>query len=114
MFVRRQGRVIFFSLAVAALLTVCLVRSTATLGESGSALAPFQVVARGFEKPTGLVFHPQGHPEGFLVLSDRKTGVLYRLTQTDSGPFTSEVLFSGLDEPIGVAVDRHGHLHRPA
>src|SRR5437870_9255687 len=90
---------LLYHLGQAALVMLLVVGAPASFGESSSitAQAPFQVVATGFQQPTGLGVHPQG----FLVLTDQKTGVLYRLTPglTASGQpaFTSEVLFAGLD-----------------
>src|SRR5713226_2397680 len=99
------GRTVF-----AVLLLTGLGGASATFSDVAPSGVPFQVVATGFEKPIGLVFHP----DGFLVLSDQKTGVLYRLTPgfTTSGEpaFTSSVVFAGLDEPIGVAIEQAGHL----
>jgi len=90
---------------LAGLLIAGIGGASATFSDEAPSGAPFQIVATGFEKPTGLVVHPQG----FLLLTDRKTGVLYRLTPgftaTGEPAFSSEVLFSGLDEPIGVAVE---------
>jgi glucose/arabinose dehydrogenase len=84
--------------------------ASATFSDEALRGAPLQIVATGFEKPTGLVEHPQG----FLLLTDPETGVLYRLTPgfTTAGEpaFSSEVLFAGLDEPIGVAVEPNEDL----
>jgi len=108
----RHCQFLLTNLGRAGLLVAYLVGIPASFGESTSitAQAPFQVVAKGFEKPTGLV----GDPKGALFLTDSKAGVLYRLTPgfTASGvpAFTSSVVFAGLDEPIGVAIEQAGHL----
>src|SRR5439155_24693090 len=96
----------------AGIIVACLVGIPASFGESTSitAQAPFQVVAKGFEKPPG----PAVDPKGALFLTDSKAGVLYRLTPgfTASGvpAFTSSVVFAGLGEPEVLAVEREGHL----
>jgi sugar lactone lactonase YvrE len=109
---RALRRIEFLGLVSAVLLLTLLAGDPTTSPARTPTGAPFQIVATGLEEPTGLVFHPGG--DGFLVLSDRKTGVLYRftpgVTATGAPAFTSEVLFSGLDEPIAVVVDRDGHL----
>ena len=90
----------------------CVLGAPASFGDSSSitAQAPFQIVATGFEQPTGLVVHPAGD----LFLTDRETGVLYRLTPgfTSSGKadFATSVVFAGLDEPMGVTVEHNGGL----
>src|SRR5437016_1359244 len=99
-------------LGQAALIMLLMVGAPATFGETTAvtANAPFQIVAKGFQQPTGIAVHP----EGFLVLTDHQTGVLYRLrpgfTAAGTPAFTSEVLFAGLDEPLGIAVEPGGHL----
>src|SRR5438093_2752703 len=108
MIVRRAwpfARIHLASTVLAGLLVAGLGGASATFSDETPRRAPFQIIATGFEKPTGLVVHPQG----FLLLTDRETGVLYRLrpgfTTAGKPTFTSEVLFSGLDEPIGGAVE---------
>ncbi len=110
--VGRYCRVFFINLGRTGVLVACLVGAPTTFGDSSSitAQAPYQIVAKGFQKPTGFVVHPQGD----LFFSDRETGVLYRLTPgfTGSGKpaFSTSVVFAGLERPIGVAVEHDGSL----
>lgn len=81
MFVRRAwplARIHLGCTALAGLLVAGLGGASATFSDEAPRGAPFQIVATGFEKPTGLVVHPQG----FLLLTDPKTGVLYRWIST--------------------------------
>ena len=108
----RHCQFLLTNLGRAGIIVACLVGIPASFGESTSitAQAPFQVVAKGFEKPTGLAVDPKGA----FFLTDSKAGVLYRLTPgfTASGvpAFTSSVVFAGLGEPEVLAVEREGHL----
>jgi len=96
--------------ALASLCLVSMQAASAGRSEPFQARALVHVIARGFEQPTGLAVHPDGD----LFLTDRKTGVLYRLTPgfTAAGEpaFSSAVVFAGLDEPFGIALDQAGHL----
>src|SRR6059036_2167765 len=103
--IRTLGGVVLAGLCLAGMQAASAGRS-----EPIQARAPVHIIARGFEQPTGLAVHPEGDP----FLTDRKTGVLYRLTPgfTAAGEpaFTSSVVFAGLDEPFGIAIDQAGHL----
>lgn len=104
--VGQPSPLLFVDLGRAALLLAGLVGAPSSFGEPSPALAPVTVIATGFEKPTGLVVHP----DAGVILTDRDAGVLYRLRPTAEGPFTSEVIYAGLDHPVGLAVEGEGHL----
>src|SRR5438094_1787449 len=92
--------------ALAGLCLASLQTASAGRSEPIQAPAPVHIIARGFEQPTGLAVHP----DGFLVLTDQETGVLYRLSPAADGTFSSEVLLAGLKDPYGVVVEHDGHL----
>jgi sugar lactone lactonase YvrE len=71
-----------------------------------TALAPIDIIATGFRKPTGLV----GTSGNTLVLSDSHTGVLYRLIPTSGTLYRSEVIYAGLEKPWGLVIDHGGEL----
>lgn len=85
---------------------VPLAGASATLAELSPVETSPQLIAGGFEAPTGLAVHP----EGDLFVSDLKTGVLYRLTPAPDGRFIRGLVYAGLDHPVGVAVEPGGHL----
>src|SRR5438093_3370887 len=99
--IRTLGGVALAGLCLASLQTASAGRS-----EPIQAQAPVHVIARGFEQPTGLAVHL----DGFLVLTDQETGVLYRLSPAADGTFSSEVLLAGLKDPYGVVVEHDGYL----
>ena len=69
----------FLGLLPAALLLALLAGDPTTSSAPTPTGAPFQIVATGFEKPTGVVVDP----EGFLLLTDREGRLAGLITMRD-------------------------------
>jgi sugar lactone lactonase YvrE len=86
-----------------ALALLGLVFTGAALGppQSITALAPFEVVAAGFDSLRGIVVDEDDR----LYVADRAAGTVTRI-----GPDGRRVVARHLQQPVGLAIDADGHL----
>jgi hypothetical protein len=99
-----RGFLPFANIRSALAILLGVVAATAARGDAGRAsigvAAPYEVLAHGFEQPSGLAVQP----DGTVLVTDRRAGTLTRITAAG----VRQVILSNLHEPLGIAAGLGG------